>query len=784
MSSYSGLATIHPKSLLEAVLAHARQFALVSCLLVAGVIAADAQAPSSAAPKVDFANDIQPLFRQECVGCHGPKKQNGGMRLDRRSSAMKALTRRIVPGNSANSMVYHRVADAQFGQPMPPTGELKPEQVAMIAAWIDQGAPWPDALANEIELPPLSQEAIALVDMLHEGKLAAFMKAVTAKPALLNARGPEGSTPFMYAVTYTDTATIARLIKLGADVNAHNDANGTALMWAAHDLAKTRLLLAHGAEVNVLSADFRTPLMIAARKPGGEAIVKLLLEHGANTMPNVHPDTASSPLLEAASAGDAAIFELLIQHGAKLKEEAEPTLAMAVTTKCAKCVELTVAQVKDKGVYTAALWDTAFLNDVGAMRTMLEHGADPNARDSFGRSALMYSAASDIENPEAVKLLVAHGADINIVDKHGTSVDAGLMPLDMAKRHGTTEIVKFLETAGAKENPSRQETLHLRPTNDMFRAIQDSLPALQRSDANFAKGSGCISCHSNSLTAMTMAMARKQGFQVDEKTDAEQVKVNVDNLAGSRDDLHEGFLVPVGDYFSEGIVGYMLMGLAAEGYKADLNTDAVAMYLVGRQQLDGSWPEPHADTRQPLCEQYIGQTAQAMRALQLYAPQLNAVAYKQAVARAAAWLATAKSSNNDDRSWRLTGLAWAGTNPAAKAKAMREVLAAQKPDGGWSDLPSMESTAYATGKSLVALRTAGIAATDPAYKRGVAWLLAHQDVDGSWYVQSRALAFQPDFNPGFPHGHDQFISQAGTNWAAMALTMALPEKKTATRSAT
>ena len=69
---------------------------------------------------------------------------------------------------------------------------------------------------------------------------------------------------------------------------------------------------------------------------------------------------------------------------------------------------------------------------------MLEHGANPNARDVFGRSALMYSAASDVQDLEAVKLLVSHGADVNIVDKHGTSVDAGLMPLDMARRHGTT----------------------------------------------------------------------------------------------------------------------------------------------------------------------------------------------------------------------------------------------------------------------------------------------------------------------------------------------------------
>ena len=757
-------------------MARIRLVVLVSFVLVAGIVSAHAQTPVT--PKIDFANDIQPLFRQECVTCHGPSKQSGGMRLDRRSSAMKALSRRIVPGNSANSMVYHRVADAQFGQPMPPTGELKPEQVAMIQAWIDQGAEWPDALANETELPPLNDEAIALVNMLHEGKLAEFMKTVAAKPALLNGRGPEGSTPFMYAVTYVDVATIARLIKLGADVNAHNDANGTALMWAAHDLEKTRLLVAHGANVNVVSADFRTPLMIAARKPGGEAIVKLLLEHGANTMPNAHPDTASSPLVEAATAGDAASFELLMQHGAKLKDDAEPALVMAEMMKCAKCVALMLPQIDSKNVYSAALSDTAFLNDTAAMRMMLEHGADPNAHDSFGRSALMYSVASDIQSLEAVKLLVAHGANVNVVDKHTNAADAGLMPLDMAKRHGTTEIVKFLESSGAKEAGNKMETMHLRPTNDMWGAVQDSLPALQRADVNFAKGSGCISCHANSLTAMTMGAVKKQGFRMDEKVDAEQVQVNVDNLAGSRDVMHEGFVVPVSDYFSDAIMAYMLMGLSAEGYKADLNTDTVAMFLLGRQQPDGSWPEPHADIRQPLCEEFIGQTAKAMRSLQLYAPKLNAAAYKQAVVRAAAWLATAKSTNNDDRSWRLEGLAWAGTNPAAEAQAMRELLAMQKPDGGWSDLPGMETTAYATGKSLVALRTAGMAAANPAYKRGVAWLLAHQDVDGSWYVQSRAMAFQPNFDPGFPHGHDQFISQAGTNWAVMALSMALPEKKT------
>ena len=280
-------------------------------LVFAGMLAA--QTPA----KVDFGRDVQPIFRQNCVGCHGPAQQSSGLRVDRKSVVLSR--RGVVPGSSDNSFLYHRISGSAYGMQMPPTGALRPEQINTIKTWIDQGAEWPDSLANEADLPPLNPKAVAMVGALRAGDLQGFMKSVAEDPKLLNARGPEGSTPFMYAVLYTGTATLERLLKQGADPNQRNDANATALMWAATDLEKTRLLLAHGADVNARSSDMRTPLMIAARRPGNTAAVKLLLEHGANPNPNAHPTAESSPLIEAATAGDAASVELLLSHGAEAK---------------------------------------------------------------------------------------------------------------------------------------------------------------------------------------------------------------------------------------------------------------------------------------------------------------------------------------------------------------------------------------------------------------------------------------------------------------------------------
>jgi hypothetical protein len=72
-------------------------------------------------------------------------------------------------------------------------------------------------------------------------------------------------------------------------------------------------------------------------------------------------------------------------------------------------------------------------------------------------------------------------------------------------------------------------------------------------------------------------------------------------------------------------------------------------------------------------------------------------------------------------------------------------------------------------------------ATDPVYQKGVQYLLRSQQADGSWHVKTRSIWLQPYFESGFPHGQDQFISSAGTAWAAMALTMAVEPPKMSSR---
>lgn len=96
---------------------------------------------------VNFERDIRPLLHARCIECHGPEKQKGGLRLDTKTAAMKggASGPAIVPGKSADSELIRRVVSSDSADRMPAKGEpLSPREIALLRAWIDAGATWPE----------------------------------------------------------------------------------------------------------------------------------------------------------------------------------------------------------------------------------------------------------------------------------------------------------------------------------------------------------------------------------------------------------------------------------------------------------------------------------------------------------------------------------------------------------------------------------------------------------------------------------------------------------------
>jgi hypothetical protein len=269
---------------------------------------------------------------------------------------------------------------------------------------------------------------------------------------------------------------------------------------------------------------------------------------------------------------------------------------------------------------------------------------------------------------------------------------------------------------------------------------------------------------------MTLAVARKNRIPIDEEVAQHQLLTIGAYIESWRERVLQGIPIPGG----QDTISYILAGLAAANYPSDAATDALARYLRNSQGPEGGWRiAASGGSRPPIESSNIEVTAISMRALQVYAPQTQRIDYQKTIQLAASWLARAQPRTTEDRVYQLLGLHWSGGGQENVRKAARALLSEQRAHGGWAQLATLAPDAYATGQALVALKECGaLAVTDRAYQRGVKFLLGSQLADVSWHVRSRAIPFQPYFDSDFPHGRDQFISAAATNWAVMALAPA------------
>ena len=119
--------------------------AALNCVFTASADSVAAKLPPPAERPVAFATDIQPLFERSCLRCHGAERPKGRYRLDNRASALQGGSHgpAISPGDSARSALIVYVARLDPEMAMPPEGKGTPltrEDVALLRAWIDQGA--------------------------------------------------------------------------------------------------------------------------------------------------------------------------------------------------------------------------------------------------------------------------------------------------------------------------------------------------------------------------------------------------------------------------------------------------------------------------------------------------------------------------------------------------------------------------------------------------------------------------------------------------------------------
>ena len=300
-------------------------------------------------------------------------------------------------------------------------------------------------------------------------------------------------------------------------------------------------------------------------------------------------------------------------------------------------------------------------------------------------------------------------------------------------------------------------------------AVAKAIPLLQSSAKTWHEKRQCSSCHHQFLGMTALVIARERGFKINQTMFDDEVRLSR-LRAANRDSL------VLGDVSINEQIGrsYQALAMGAVGNSSTQGTDLLAHMLMGKQHVNGNWNS--YSHRPPLEDSEFTATAVTIRALQLYTPEYRRIEAKRRIDNARKWLASTSPRSSEDRAMKLFGLRWAGAQQGQLEDAKAAVLRDQREDGGWAQISSRYSDAYATGQALVALNQAsGMSVASSVYRRGVEFLLRTQQPDGTWLVETRRTRSPglPYFETGFPHGKHQFISYAATAWATMALALSL-----------
>jgi hypothetical protein len=319
-------------------------------------------------------------------------------------------------------------------------------------------------------------------------------------------------------------------------------------------------------------------------------------------------------------------------------------------------------------------------------------------------------------------------------------------------------------------------------TEQIHQVVQRAVTYLQAESASWLNTRKCAACHHAPMPLWALSEAQQRGYAIDEK----YLDDKIESLLGSKENLLASRIFPdpssPPDPRPQGRglnMGLPMLAVAArsrpaltEGQKQSLQL--IADEIVTKQQVDGSWEFFAGLRRPPINESQTTDVAWIVMALAGEARPDAPEAQKASLTKGIAWLDAATPADlHQDKALKLIMAARDGKPPEAMQPIINELIALQRPDGGWSQtIPEPLSDAFATGQTLYAFSLAGLSAERPEIQRGIDFLIATQIADGSWPMASRS---SPDGSPGSSKLLTP-INCASASWATLGLTHLVPKK--------
>lgn len=295
-------------------------------------------------------------------------------------------------------------------------------------------------------------------------------------PAAAALSSPDASmdpdTRLIEAVKSGDQSAVKTLLRQRGLVNSADGDGSTALHWAAYEdnLALAKLLLAARADVNATTRlQAVTPLFMACQS-GSAAMIRLLVEHGAN--PNQANSLGTTPLMMAAAAGSVPAIDALVAHGAEVnaREQAyeQTALMFAANLDRADAIRALIAHGADASLASKIVPATLYVRpprpaapaiNGGENKTAARRPADdeddmpaPDAAANAGKNGAGAASATDPADAARQQQQLQQRRD------RGAQLMGGMTPLLFAARQGNVAATRALLDGGASiDTPSGGE---------------------------------------------------------------------------------------------------------------------------------------------------------------------------------------------------------------------------------------------------------------------------------------------------------------------------------------